>query len=177
MDLPTFTTGAEAARHGFQLVKGLMDAKKTVEENRTAIEFQNVILYLQNALAEAREENDAITKKKRDLEEELMKVSKWEDESRDYQLQEFRPNLFLRRREPSGDEEDASHWACPNCFLDKAISPLQQTDVSKQEISCHRCGFSFNPETEEERRAKAARYSAKAREMNKKRRGSRGYDT
>jgi hypothetical protein len=105
---------------------------------------------LQERLLAAQQVTDLILEERRqairDLEAERSRNSQLEC----YTLREPRSGIFLYVYQPMEDDETPLHTACPKCFSEKVISVLQNTNPGSCKIECPKCGFFYDPRTEDE---------------------------
>lgn len=145
--------GIDSIKATLDLVKAVKGVTEKAEMDAILFDIREHLSNLQERLLNAQQVTDLILVERRqavrELEDERSKNSRLER----YVLMEPRPGIFLYVYQPAEGDQTPIHSACPNCFSDKTISPLQNTNPGSCEIKCPKCDFSYDPRTEEEIRS------------------------
>ena len=148
--LPEIKSIFTTAKATLDLTKAVKSVKEKADIDAYLSDIRDHIGDLQEKLLEAQQATDTILEERRqaitDLEEERTKNSTLEK----YRLVEPRASIFLYSYRSSEDDETPDHFACPNCYINKVVSILQQPDSNIDRINCSACAFSYSSRTKEE---------------------------
>ncbi len=84
------------------------------------------VVAAQAAASAAIANQHALLDRKRELEEELVKLRDWENEKSKYRLEDIGGRAFVYAYQPPAKGPgDVHHWLCPTCYEDARKSILQ----------------------------------------------------
>ncbi len=106
------------------------------------IELQSVILAAQQSAMTAQGEQLALLNDKRDLEQHVAELEKWEGEKARYKLSEVGPGNFAYTLKFDADTADPFHMLCASCYNQGRKEIIQRRPrvvVSYWAYVCARC--------------------------------------
>ena len=129
------------------ILKGFSALNTEVVVNEKAIELQSIIFSLHNHISSLHSSYDQIVQEKRNLEQKIMDVEKWESKKEKYILKELDPGVFAYvHKEPKESVSD-KHWYCANCFDAEQKESIIQNRLRGNRQShvyfCPQCGNEF----------------------------------
>ena len=113
-----------------------------------AVELMGHIISLQGLIFSLRDHNSLILEEKKNLENKLMQMEKWDATAAQYHLKEVVPGLFVYSYKGKVDESTPAHWICPNCYELKKKSILQRKtqDYQCTMYECPACRTQYRDE-------------------------------
>ena len=142
-----------AAIQGIQATKNVLKAlfalKITGEVQSKLTEIGDHLMSAQSAALDAQAEQQLMSLRIHELEEQLIKFENWEAEKQRYELKETKPGrkTFVYTIKESMQGGEPPHSICPNCYEDRAKSILQwrylgSAPTHGTRLECNRCGLS-----------------------------------
>lgn len=139
------------------ILKATLDAKTFTQVSSTLIDIQTKLIAAQAVTLQLQQTNAALHADTVKLREDLAAAQKendrltaWEDERRDYSLQEVAPGAFAYVRKPTdeGGEQpgEAKHWLCCRCHNEgrKSILQFARIEGGCRVYLCHCCQSSIS---------------------------------
>lgn len=114
---------ATAAKHAYELVKGIGTLHTETEKNAAIIDVQQSIIDVQRQLAEAQHRYDELAQQKRKSDMDLAARDEWAREAARYKLRPINTGVFVYALTASDGE--VKHWLCAHCFQERRKSILQ----------------------------------------------------
>jgi hypothetical protein len=142
--------GIDSIKATLDLVKAVKGVTEKAEMDVLLFDIRDHLANLQERLLGAQQVSDVILEERRQAVRELEDERNKNGRLKRYLLMEPRPGIFLHVYQPAEGDQTPLHSACPSCFSDKTISPLQNTNPGSCKIECPKCDFSYDPRTEEE---------------------------
>ena len=150
--LAEIKSGLDSAKASIQIVKAIKGVHDQAILDTSLAEIRDHIANLQEKLLETQQAADSILEERRKAVKELEDEREKNSNLQDYELREVRKGLYLYFFKSAQSTDTPGHAACPNCIASKTVSILQQPHPDVAEIKCHKCGFSYDPRTEDELR-------------------------
>ena len=133
------------------ILKALFALKVTGEVQHQLTEIGDHLMSAQKAALDAQAEQQAMTGRIRELEEQLIKFEDWETQKQRYELKKTSPGrqTFVYTVKESMQAGEPPHSICPKCYQDRVKSILQgrtyrpkQTMTTGMYLECPQCQFS-----------------------------------
>jgi len=119
----------KSAVDSVKVISNILNASKDLRnfnELAAVVSEVNAKLLTATAVAlDSQEKQTALAERIRQLEEELMQCKNWEDESKNYALQQVGTGVFAYVYKPVVQTSQPRHWACTKCFENRQRSTLQ----------------------------------------------------
>lgn len=136
-------TALAAIKSASEATKAIFDLRDASIVQAKAIELQKLILDAQEATLRAREREDALVARVRDLEEEVRELRAWNTKADEYRLVEIDNGAFAYLRKPEARGSEPVVWFCAQCFEKHHRSILQNRGRTKDRGStiygCSNC--------------------------------------
>lgn len=110
------------------LANTALDMAKTsdaAKRNAQLIEFQNAIIQFNTLLSTIQNENAALSRTNRDLEEQIRQIKNWEAESQRYELARPYNGVTVYALKKSMSNGQIPHYICASCYENGEKSVLQ----------------------------------------------------
>lgn len=121
-----------------QTIVGLRDGTKIQTK---VIELNGIILAAQSSAFAANLSQSALLDKVSALEQELVRLKKWDTDKQQYKLTQIGPGAFAYAPKPDADNAQVPHWLCVKCYDNSQRSMLQyQGRTPKNRESIYKCG-------------------------------------
>ncbi|MBU0472872.1 MAG: hypothetical protein KKF62_01780 [Bacteroidetes bacterium] len=142
--LSEITSAFASIKAANDILKGFSVLKTEAAVNEKAIELQSIIFSLHNHISSLHSSYDEIVQEKRNLEQKIMDIEKWETTKQKYILKELNPGVFAYvHKEPKESVSD-KHWYCANCFNAEQKESILQNRVRGETrnhvYACPQCG-------------------------------------
>lgn len=100
-----------------------------------------LITSAQGKLLEVQALHESVARRVGELETEVVRLTRWNDDKRRYRLHELAPGALVYRLDPAYQETEPTHDLCPHCYQDAIKSILQAAGHAGAErlLVCHRC--------------------------------------
>lgn len=123
IDIQTALTAISSAH---DVAKYIIGRKLDAAVTQKAMELTADIISLQSLILSLRDQNSLVLEEKKNLEDKLIQMEKWEATAAQYQLKEVVPGLFVYSHKGDIGGSTPAHWICPNCYELKKKSILQR---------------------------------------------------
>ncbi|WP_426330294.1 hypothetical protein O0081_12090 [Pseudomonas aeruginosa] len=120
------------------ITQGMLTLKTDAAVTSKVVELNGVLLGLQGQLNAAHAEHTGLTARIRELEAEIAKYIRWEEESARYTLTATEFGTFIYRIKPECQGDEPAHSLCVKCFNEGVKSVLQRHNSIY--VNCPRCG-------------------------------------
>lgn len=114
-----------------EIGKLLRDGKQSAELLNATNELRTTIFGLHEKNLALLEDKGALARERDELKQTIAHLEDWKSKAAHYKLKEFAPGVFAFAYEPDAnipaDAREPDHWACPQCYGSKHISPLQKS--------------------------------------------------
>jgi hypothetical protein len=137
------TGGISAAKHSFDLLKGIAKLQNDVAINSAIIEAQQSIIDIQNLLRDAQSRYDELAELKRQADMALRDRDLWESEASKFELIQLDTQMYAYILRDDGSSLKVLH--CCGCFNKRKKSVLQRKVYNNSTLKCHECGAEFIP--------------------------------
>lgn len=135
----------ESLKLAKDILKALFALKVTGEVQAQLTEIGNHLMSAQSAALDAQSQQQTMSLRIRELEEQLIKFENWETEKQRYQLEQTKSGVFAYAVKESMQAGEPLHHICSNCYEDGVKSILQTEFVTGFGLrtKCPRCEFSI----------------------------------
>jgi len=100
-----------------KVANDIASASNEAKRNAQLIEFQRAIIQLQSSIASVQAQNASLLREKNDLEEQIVRSKKWENEKQRYALANILEGASVPYAlKKSMSQSEPAHWLCTNCF-------------------------------------------------------------
>src|SRR5687768_14992980 len=128
-----------------EFAKYVINRKVDAAVTQKAMELTDSIISLQEIILRLSSQNSLLLQEKKNIEDKLMQLEKWDATAAKYQLKEVVPGLFVYSYERNIDSTTPSHWICTHCYELRKKSILQRKaqDLEGTIYECPSCRASF----------------------------------
>jgi predicted RNA-binding Zn-ribbon protein involved in translation (DUF1610 family) len=145
VDAATITAAVTGVRFAMDSLKGIADGKVQIESQTRVLEALQKLGVTLDALFQMREQLIAFQLENEKLKKELAADYAWDERSSKYALTETDGKAVVYKF-----KEEPQHYACPNCWNDQRIEPLQTNRSRSGRYTCTSCkaDFPIEPNTQ-----------------------------
>ncbi|MDN6861085.1 hypothetical protein QO207_31255 [Pseudomonas sp. CAN2814] len=123
------------------ITQSMLTLKTDAAVTTKVVELNGVLLGLQSQLNSAHADQTTLTRRIGELEAEIAKFKRWEQESSRYALTQTEFGTLIYRIRPEARGSEPEHSLCPTCFNDGVKSVLQR--YNSIYMNCLRCKMSL----------------------------------
>ncbi len=147
MDAITFDMAINGIKTAATLSKELLALKLTGDVQTKIAELNTELISAQQHATTAYSSQMELSKRVRDLEEEMVRLKDWNIRKQDYKLQSIGGTAFAYVIKDSVETSELKHWLCQPCFENAKKSVLQGKERPERGRgrywACNRCGTSI----------------------------------
>ena len=131
VDIGDFQALIATIKGSFGLLKELraLPLEEGVSEKAAEVDAQILAAY-ESALA-SQELQFKMSKRNRELEEEVIRLKSWDVQKGDYELKAIGDSAFVYSLKENAESAEPMHWLCPPCYENSKKSILQRGGVSR----------------------------------------------
>jgi Zn finger protein HypA/HybF involved in hydrogenase expression len=109
-----------------EIVQGLLTLKIDSAVSAKATELNGVISDLRHKLFTIQTDHSTVLSRINALEAEIVRLKNWDEEKKNYELNELARDSFAYRVKPSMQGAEPPHNICPECYQQNVKSILQK---------------------------------------------------
>jgi hypothetical protein len=143
--IPEFTAAIALVGQAIKTAGTVVETTSDHKTKEAIAGLQNGILDLQAKVYAAQAKYQELADAKREAEEKLRAIEKWESEAARYQLTELAPGILVYALRTDQLRGEPIHYICPHCFERKQKSILQRPSTDHTNYVCHECKFDAHP--------------------------------
>lgn len=143
-------------------LKELVRVRDANQINSAIAKVNSLLIASQDEALKQQSEIVTLTKRIRDLENQIMKTKHWFQEKSRYDLKEIAPSIFVYVLKENETGEPIHH-ICPNCYENGFKSILHNTvsrDSGWKKLKCFNCSFEVSMGEKKRRRIDLSAISA-----------------
>lgn len=139
--IPEIGGALSGLKAAMDIARGLNATAGNVAINDAKIALQSAILEAQNALLQSQEAQAKNSKRIDELEAQIAKMDRWEQEKLRYQLEEFPTGAYAYVLKTDFAAGEPCHKICPVCYQEGRKSILQtvRRHGGGEKVECPRC--------------------------------------
>jgi predicted RNA-binding Zn-ribbon protein involved in translation (DUF1610 family) len=138
MDLATISAGVAGIRTAYQALRSALETKSQIGADQRVADALTQLGSSLDATYELRDELFRLQEENRTLRQAQHERDEWSTRAAAYTLTAA-PGGAMVQKTPGPPE----HYACPRCFENRKIYPLQDRSVMSGDYTCPGCGRSF----------------------------------
>lgn len=139
-----------------RLAKALMGLRDQAMIDANVIELRDNVIEAQSSIFQAQAQQTSLIQRVNELEQELMRFEKWEEEKQRYQLIQPWLGCFVYALKGASKGAEPPHWICEHCYQDGRKSLIHNSQKHDRHIryiiKCSHCQFDGEIHGETERR-------------------------
>ena len=116
MDMTLFNTAAASFTQAHQIIKTLLNLKIDQAVLVQILPLQSLLADAQAAQLALLDEKATLVAHKHDLEQKIMCIEAWAEESKRYKLHEIETGILAHALKESKADGEPPHWLCPTCY-------------------------------------------------------------
>src|SRR5580704_16072262 len=116
MVLAEIVTGLGGIKTALDILKGLKKSGASGSILTEIADLQTALIEVQQGIMAANQTHTTDIERIRQLEEEVMRLNKWDGEKDRYELKAISGVSFVYALKPSDAGSEPAHWLCPNCY-------------------------------------------------------------